>query len=102
MAGGRAGEVDDVEVFLAVIDLESRATADDLLELGSGAHDTRQHHVFDHLGINACGQKLRRSQNDGRGFVHVLEVRQMGEPDGTFIGCHTAYVIGVLFDEVVV
>jgi hypothetical protein len=42
VAGGSAGKIDDDEVFLAVIDLQARSTADDLLELRVRADDARQ------------------------------------------------------------
>src|SRR5205823_4474027 len=40
IAGGRSGEVDDVEEPLAVVGAQARSAADDLLELGQGVHDS--------------------------------------------------------------
>jgi hypothetical protein len=44
--GGGAGEVDDVEVFLAVVDLQPRASPDDLLELRTREPTTRASTTF--------------------------------------------------------
>jgi len=99
---GGASEVDDVEVFLAVVDLQTRAAPDDLFELGAGADHARQHHVLDHLGVDAGGQQLRGGQDHRRGFVYVLKVREMGQADRAFVGRDAADVVGVLLDQIAV
>src|SRR5690606_12735755 len=97
---GGGGEVDDVEVFLAVIDLQPGAAPDDLLELGAGANHARQYHVLDHLSVDAGGQQLRGGQDHRRRFVHVLKMREVGQANGAFVGRDAADVVGVLLDQI--
>jgi hypothetical protein len=99
---GRAGEVDNVEVFLAVVHLEPGAAADDLLELGARADHAGQHHVLDHLGIDAGGQQLRGGEDDGRGLVHVLKIGEVREADVAFVGGDAADVVRILLDQIAV
>ena len=71
-------EVHDGEVELAVVLVDAGAAADDLLELGHRVDAPVEHDELAGLGIDAGGHQLRGGGDDGKRFIRVDEVVELG------------------------
>ncbi|MNG85936.1 hypothetical protein D3C85_821590 [compost metagenome] len=71
-------EVENGKPKLAVLVVDTGATADDLLELGHGLDVLVQHHQLAGFGIDASGHQLGGSSDDRIGLFRVDEVVELG------------------------
>ena len=92
-------EVENGEPELAVLVVDTGATADDLLELGHGLDVLVQHHQLAGLGIDASGHQLGSGGNDRIGLFRVDEVVELGLAKVIIAGDfhHIALILGHLF-----